>query len=95
MSEFVNRMGAQRAILRSVNRLSWPKEPLYGLSNNAIDRWISGNELSRESRIPRLVRNAAELLFFLASQSQEQVSEAYVLRTREVEAICIELDSIG
>lgn len=40
MSEFNNRIAAQRDILACINEKNW-KEELFGLSSGAIDRWIS------------------------------------------------------
>jgi hypothetical protein len=38
--EFNNRIAAQRAILRVINREARSGEQLFGLSSKAIDRWI-------------------------------------------------------
>jgi hypothetical protein len=77
MSEFVNRVEAQRALLVVVNTKRWPKEELYSLSEKAIDRWLLANGIDPESQLARLVYRASEKLFFLANKSQEQVTEEY------------------
>jgi hypothetical protein len=72
MSEFINRITAQRDILNILNQSSWQEE-LFGLSSGAIDRWVTVNRLSISSEVVILVKLAAEKLFFLANKSQEQV----------------------
>lgn len=76
MSEFSNRISAQRSILEIVNRIEW-KEELFGLSSGAIARWSNVNEISRDSEIVSLIDKAAEKLFFLSNKSQEQITEDY------------------
>ncbi|MGB8541024.1 MAG: hypothetical protein WCD49_05225 [Candidatus Acidiferrales bacterium] len=87
MSEFNSRIEAQRQILQLVNRKKWEKEELFGLSNHAIDRWISVNRIDPESRLVGLVRSASSKLFFLANKSQEQVSEEYKAVSSEIVSI--------
>ena len=69
MSEFNNRISAQREILIVVNTGGW-REELFGLSSGAIDRWININKLEAESALVELIRQAANKLFFLANKSQ-------------------------
>ena len=76
MSEFNNRIAAQRKILFYVNSRDW-KEDLFGLSSGAIDRWVVENKLGDNSCLVNLIRQAAEKLFFLSNKSQEQVTEDY------------------
>jgi len=76
MSEFNNRIDAQREILSLVNSLYW-KEELFGLSSGAINRWTAANGLGSSEELVIAVRNAADKLFFLANKSQEQVTEEY------------------
>lgn len=76
MSEFVDRMAAQRELLRVVNSIPWTEE-LYGLSKAGIQRWVVANQLSTESAEVKLVHEAAGALNFLAARSQEQVSRDY------------------
>lgn len=77
MSEFNNRIDAQRQILRIVNSVGWRDEPLFGLSGKALERWVSRNGLHPETPLVRLLHTAAAELFFLANRSQEQVTEEY------------------
>lgn len=86
MSEFSNRIAAQRNVLRLVNRQQW-KEELYGLSSKAIERWRRANNVSPDANLTVLLRDAGSKLFCLATRSQEQVSE-------ELERITIELARI-
>ncbi|MBI4782426.1 MAG: hypothetical protein HY785_14080 [Oscillatoriophycideae cyanobacterium NC_groundwater_1537_Pr4_S-0.65um_50_18] len=84
MSEFNNRIAAQRHILQIVNCKRWRKEELLGLSSKAIDRWISVNQLDPEAQLAKLIRTASEKLFFLANKSQDQISEDYKLISKEI-----------
>jgi len=84
MNEFNNRIAAQRQILQIVNRKRWKKEELLGLSNKAIERWISVNHMNPESRLVELIITASAKLFFLANKSQEQISEEYKMISREI-----------
>lgn len=86
MSEFNNRIAAQREILLGVNTRNW-KEELFGLSSGAIDRWINVNSLEVDSSLVKLIRQAAAKLFFLSNKSQEQVTEDYRLLSEEVSAL--------
>jgi len=76
MSEFVDRMTAQREVLQVVNSRQW-REELYGLSSQAISRWTDSNSLGPDSQVVALVRQASERLSFLANKSQEQISDEY------------------
>ena len=92
MSEFNNRIAAQRHILQIVNRKKWKKEELLGLSQKAIERWISVNQIHSESRLVGLVKTASSKLFFLANKSQEQISEEYKIISREIIDISREIE---
>ncbi len=83
MSEFNNRIAAQREILSGVNREKW-KEELFGLSSGAIDRWVNINRLEPTSPLVELIRQVAEKLFFLSNKSQEQITEDYKSLSSEV-----------
>lgn len=83
MTEFNNRIAAQRDILAAVNRASW-REELFGMSSGALDRWIRCNNVDANSNLARLLVEAASKLFFLANKSQEQVTDEYKLRSLEV-----------
>ena len=83
MSEFNNRISAQRDILSVVNSGQWAEE-LFGLSSGAIDRWVNANNLGKTTELVILINEAAEKLFFLSNKSQEQVTEEYKHLSAEV-----------
>ena len=91
MNEFNNRIDAQRNILRTVNKHSWSAEKLSGLSNKAIDRWILANQIDASSRLAELIRSAGRALYFLASKSQEQITDEYKYRSQDVASITDEI----
>ena len=87
MDEFRDRMAAQRHILTVVNTSFQSTEELCGLSAKAIARWVAVNHLDPNSEEVCLLRRAADLLFFLATKSQEQVTDEYQTRMQEVATI--------
>lgn len=87
MSEFANRIEAQRAILSTVGRHGWPTEQLFGLTGKSIDRWVSQNGLDQNADLPQLLKQASKKLFFLANKSQEQITEDYKILSSEVSRI--------
>lgn len=93
MSEFNNRISAQRDILLLVNSMVWHEE-LLGLSSGAIDRWIRLNQLGDNLSLVPLIRKAAEKLFFLANKSQEQVTKEYYFLSEEVSLITNEIKNL-
>jgi hypothetical protein len=84
---FANRMDAQRAILKEINRVAWPTEELFALSELAIQRWVSANRLALDDEVVKLAREAGDALLFLANASQEQVSPEYASRSANVAVI--------
>ncbi len=76
MSEFGDRIRAQREVLRVVNSVAWT-EPLVGLSQQALHRWTETNRIAAQSELARELRRASERLGFLANRSQMQVSDEY------------------
>lgn len=90
MTEFNNRIAAQREILLTVNSAHW-REELYGMSSGAIDRWLLANSVDRSSRLGSLLLEAAGKLFFLANKSQEQVTAEYRFRSSEVSRLTEEI----
>lgn len=94
MSEFSNRIDAQRQVLQLVNRIKWEQEELFGLSSKAIDRWISVNLINAQSLLVKLIKESAAKLFFLANKSQEQVTDEYKSTSNEIAVIAqaIELE---
>lgn len=83
MSEFNNRIDAQREVLNLVNRKHW-KEELHGLSSGAIDRWIRVNSIDTTSDLAHAVHESAGKLFFLANKSQEQITDEYLMLSVEI-----------
>ncbi len=83
LSDFNNRMEAQRELLKIVNSRTWSTEQLYALSDGAIQRWIMVNHINANSDIATQVILAGDALNFLANQSQEQVSGEYKIRSIE------------
>lgn len=94
MNEFNNRIDAQRAILSLINGMPWLEE-LHGLSSGAIDRWIRINGIDPATDLPRIVRESAEKLFFLANKSQEQVTDEYRLLSLDVYELTQHIASIA
>ena len=91
MTEFNNRIAAQREILLAVNSSAGWREELYGMSSGALDRWAHANGVDRQSRLMCLLVEAASKLFFLANKSQEQVTDEYRLRSLEVSQLTEEI----
>ncbi|AQR64982.1 hypothetical protein BXU06_07820 [Aquaspirillum sp. LM1] len=93
MSEFNNRIEAQRNILKLVNKLPW-QEDLCGLSKGAIERWVKVNNIDEKGKLFVLVKKSAEKLFFLANKSQEQVTEEYSILSTEISLLTKEVSDI-
>ncbi|MBA3596220.1 MAG: hypothetical protein H0W40_02425 [Methylibium sp.] len=83
MTEFNNRIAAQRDILVAVNEAPWNEE-LFGMSSGALERWMRRNGVEATSTLALLLVDAASRLFFLANKSQEQITDEYKLRSLEV-----------
>ena len=90
MSEYVDRMSAQRALLQVVNSRAWHEE-LFGLSSLAINRWMDSNGLGPDADVVGLLRSASERWGFLANRSQMQVSEDYRRASDDVEALTAQI----
>lgn len=84
MSEFSNRIKAQREALKVVNGSGLFREPLLSLTEKAIDRWSNNNDLSNTDRAILLLKAMSGTLFFLANKSQEQVTEDYKTLSEKV-----------
>ena len=76
-SDFIDRMQAQREMLKCVNSRDWPVAQLSALSDSAIKRWVLANDLRPDSALVSVVVKAGEALGFLANESQQQVSDEY------------------
>lgn len=84
MYEFNNRISAQRQILNIVNQKHWTEEKLIGLTQKAIDRWISVNSINPQSPFIETIKNISEKLFFLANKSQEHITDSYKIIKDEI-----------
>ena len=84
MSEFNNRIDAQRRILRLVNCSRDLQEELFGLSSGALERWARVNGFDEHDPLIVLLKRAAAKLFFLSNKSQEQITEEYQSLSDEV-----------
>lgn len=93
MSEFNNRIDAQRVILRIVNSKDWV-EQLYGLSSGAIDRWSSINEVPLDSPLRAALVESASKLFFLANESQQQITEEYRELSEQVSDVTLRIRAL-
>ncbi len=93
MSEFRNRMDSQREVLGIVNRSSDWSEELCGLSESSISRWLQVNSLPNSSRVAVLLRQISEKLFFLATKSQEQVTEEYKALSKDLQLLANDLQT--
>ena len=93
MDDFSNRMQAQREFLKVINSRDWPREQLSALSSGAIQRWIIANRLDATDALVICVRGAGEALYFLANESQQQVSNEYRARSRDFSLLIHEAKS--
>lgn len=84
MSEFNNRIDAQRKILRLVNGFCHFQEELFGLSSGALERWALVNSVPQHHPLLSLLQQAAAKLFFLSNKSQEQITDEYQSVSEEV-----------
>lgn len=84
MDEFVSRMATQRHVLNVVNRNVILSEKLFGLSSDAIERWVVANRIEPASEIVQLLKRISSELFFMATRSQEPVSAEYELRRQQI-----------
>lgn len=92
MTEFGDRISAQRKILDLVNGIDWIKEDLFGLSSKAIDRWWSVNGIDRQDPlVVHLVEISCKLLF-LANQSQLHVTDEHHAISLDIDNSCRELN---
>lgn len=91
MNEFNNRMNVQRQVLALVNMRGSTREELCGLSDGAIVRWASANALSADDNVLHLLRRISDKLSFLATKSQEQVTEEYKSLSAEVDQLIEDL----
>lgn len=86
MNEFLNRIDAQRKVIKLINNQSL-KFPLVGLSLKCIDRWKIENEIKNDSITLNLLIKISSKLFFLSNKSQEQITDDYKIKSKEVSTI--------
>lgn len=91
MSEFNNRISAQRDALKIVNGSELFLESLMSLTEKAIERWSKSNQIDAHDPIITLLTSMSGTLFFLANKSQEQVTEDYKVLSDKV---CKQLDDL-
>ena len=84
MSEFNNRISAQRNALKIVNGSGLFSEALLSLTEKAIDRWMRNNGVDANTDLVKLLKALSGTLFFLANKSQEQVTEDYKTLSEKV-----------
>ncbi len=83
-TEFTNRMDIQRQVLKIVNSLAHSDEELLGLSDGAITRWAKSGRRTQDDSVVCLLRQISDKIAFLATKSQEQISESYKRTISEV-----------
>jgi hypothetical protein len=84
MSEFNNRITAQRDALKIVNGSGLFTEALLSLTEKAIERWLKNNGIDSNNDVVKLLKSLSSTLFFLANKSQEQVTEDYKTLSEKV-----------
>ena len=92
MSEFNNRINAQRDALRVVNGFNLYEEPLLSLTDKAISRWVINNQIDRNECFVSLIQEVSKRLFFLANKSQEQITEDYKNLSKEVSELIAKIE---
>ena len=88
-----NRMNAQRQVLAIVNRKKPVTEELCGLSEASIFRWKTANGVPNDSEVLSLLLRIGDKLSFLATKSQEQVTDEYKRLSMTIEALTGDLRS--
>lgn len=84
MSEFNNRIIAQREVLKVVNGMNLYDEPLLSLAEKVITRWVIINGIDANETIVLLLKVMSGDLLFLANKSQEQITEDYSVLSKKV-----------
>ena len=92
MNEFNNRMNVQRQVLACVNSQELTREELCGLSDGAISRWAASNAISPDDNALVLLRQIGDKLSFLATKSQEQITEDYKALSVEISLLIEDLE---
>jgi UV DNA damage repair endonuclease len=76
-SEFATRIETQRQALRTVNSISEFKEPLFGFSKGAIDRWLNINKFLSNEKISLFLYRLSSQIFCLSNKSQQPITDDY------------------
>lgn len=74
--EFNNRVDLQRKVLKIVNQKQY-KDQLTGLSQAALENWISSNNINEEI-VKSTLFSISDKLFFIANKSQDQITDEYI-----------------
>lgn len=93
MDDFNNRINIQRHVLTKVNTKILINEELSGLSIKAIERWTINNNINKNSNLVSILNKISELIFFLASHSQDQISESYTVNIDKIAILTEELET--
>ncbi|KAA9332774.1 hypothetical protein [Adhaeribacter soli] len=91
MNEFLNRITAQREVIKIINKQNENIFPLAGLSAKSLERWKIDNSISEESELMKTLYLISSKLFFLANKSQEQITNDYRLLSKSVRKLITHL----
>lgn len=91
VSEFENRVNLQRRVITLINRKLKFSEPLASLSNSCINRWKSKNSKVTDETHQLLLELSNKILF-LATKSQEQITDEYAFKSLEAVKMVEELE---
>ena len=94
MSEFENRIEAQRKLIKTVNERISHGERLSALTEPSIDRWASANRRVADDRVVKILRNASKEIFAMANHSDDPVCGTYRLSAEELASLTKELEQI-
>lgn len=82
MNEFQNRVNLQRQIIVLINKKLKFNEPLASLSYGCLNRWKNANNQVLNQTYEILLDLSNKVLF-LATKSQEQITEEYAFKSSE------------
>lgn len=92
MDEFLNRITAQREVIKIINKQNKKGFPLVGLSAKSLERWQIENSILNESELMINLYLISSKLFFLANKSQEQITNEYRLLSKTVKELIVNLE---
>ena len=93
MEEFSSRVEAQRQLVQAVNTHEWKREQLFALTEKAIQRWSTVNQIDSTTRLVKLLRAASLQVFVMANHSDDPIAGAYLLSRERVKTIEKELQA--